>query len=117
MSKHDPEISLKQMLSYAQEAVQLCLGRSRADLDTDRLLNLALARLIEMMGEAANRAPESVRAQYPHLPWVQMVGARNRLIHGYDSVDFDIVWAIVNRDLPVVIAQIEGILEEKTGKF
>jgi uncharacterized protein with HEPN domain len=117
MSKRDPELSLRQILSYAQEAVQLSLGKSRTDLDTDRLLNLALARLIEMMGEAANRVPESVRAQYPHLPWVQMIGARSRLIHGYDSVDFDILWAIVTRDLPVVIAQLEGILEEKTGKF
>jgi uncharacterized protein with HEPN domain len=69
-----------------------------------------------MMGEATNRVPETVRAQYSHLPWVPMMGARNRPIHGYDSVDFDILWAVVNRDLAVVITQLEGILEEKTSK-
>jgi uncharacterized protein with HEPN domain len=46
---------------------------------------------------------------------MQMIGARNRLIHGYDSVDFDILWTIVNNDLPSVIARLEGILDQRTG--
>jgi uncharacterized protein with HEPN domain len=75
--------------------VEITRSKSRQDLDHERLLNLALTRLLEMLGEAANRVPEDVRAQYPVLPWLQMVAARNRLIHGYDSVDFDILWAII----------------------
>ena len=82
-------------------------GRKQADLDSDRLLNLALTRLIEIVGETANRVPNSVQAKYPDLPWLQMIGARNRLIHAYDSVDFDILWAIVTNDLPGVVTQIE----------
>jgi uncharacterized protein with HEPN domain len=110
MSKHDPELALRQILVHAQEAVAITKGKTRRDLDQDRLLNLALTRLVEIIGEAANRVPEEVQAQYPNLPWLQMIGARNQLIHGYDSVDFDILWAIVQHDLPELINQLTGIL-------
>lgn len=110
MSSRDPKIALNQILAHAREAVEICRGRTRSDLDTDRLLNLALTRLIEIIGEAANRVPDSLKANYPDLPWFQMVGVRNRLIHGYDSVDFDILWAIVTHDLPPLISMLEEIL-------
>ena|SRR3989304_778753 len=111
MSKHDPEIALRQILVHAREAVAITQGKTRADLDRDRLLNLALARLVEIIGEAATRLPEEAQARYPDLPWLQMIGARNRLIHGYDSVDFDILWVIVSHDLPVLISQLESVLK------
>lgn len=63
-----------------------------------------------MLGEAANRVPEDVRPKYPDLPWIQMIAARNRLIHGYDSVDFDILWEIIQNDLPILIIRLEDIL-------
>lgn len=78
-------------------------GRERADLDRDRLFNLALVRLLEIIGEAANRVPEENRSQIPGIPWPQIVSLRNRLIHGYDEVDFDILWRIVTHDLPQLI--------------
>ena len=91
MSRHDPEIALRQMLAHAKEAVETAHGKTRADLDQDRLLSLALTRLLEIIGEAANRVPNDFQTKYPELPWLQMIGARNRLIHGYDSVDFDVL--------------------------
>ncbi|HEX9017823.1 MAG TPA: DUF86 domain-containing protein [Anaerolineaceae bacterium] len=114
MTRRDPSIAINQILEHAREAVEICHGKTRADLDSDRLLNLALTRLIEIIGEAANRVPESTRVKYPELPWMQMVGARNRLIHGYDSVDLNIMWAIVTNDLPVMIKQIETIMGQKS---
>lgn len=111
MSKHDPGIALRQILTHAREAVAISEGKSRADLDQDRLLNLSLTRLLEIIGEAANRVPEDTQSQYPELPWMQMIAARNRLIHGYDNIDFDILWAIVQDDLPVLIKQLENILD------
>jgi uncharacterized protein with HEPN domain len=54
--------------------------------------------------------PEPVQEKYPELPWLQMIGLRNRLIHGYDNVDFDILWVIVTQDLPKLISQLETIL-------
>jgi uncharacterized protein with HEPN domain len=64
MSKHEPEVALHQILVHAKEAIELCQGKSRQNLDEDRLLNLALTRLLEIIGKAANRVPEEVRAQY-----------------------------------------------------
>jgi uncharacterized protein with HEPN domain len=110
MSKRNPNLALRQILTHAKEAVEISSNKTRQDLDSDRLLNLALARLLEIIGEAANRVPEEVRSQYPELPWLQMIAARNRLIHGYDSVDFDILWVIIENDLPALIIQLEAIL-------
>jgi uncharacterized protein with HEPN domain len=110
MSKHDPDVTFRQILAYAEEAVEISRGKMRDDLDKDRLLNLSLARLIEMLGEAANRIPEIIQLQYADLPWMQMIAARNRLIHGYDSVDFDILWAIIQNDLPALIGRVREIL-------
>ena len=109
MSKHNPETALRQILTYAREAVEIASGKSRLDLDDDRILNLALTRLIEIIGEAAHRVPDGVQMQYPDLPWLQMIGARNHLIHGYDNVDFDILWVIIKEDLPDLIHQLEKI--------
>jgi len=71
--------------------------RSRADLDGDRQLNLALVRLVEIIGEAAKRVGPARREAHPQIPWTQIIGTRDRLIHGYDRVNFDILWRI---DLP-----------------
>lgn len=82
-------------------------GRKRADLDRDRQFNLALVRLIEIVGEAASRVPEPERARMGEVPWPQIVSLRNRLIHGYDEVDFDILWQIVTHDLPRLIEALD----------
>ncbi len=114
MSRRDPRISLRHMLDHAREAVALADGKSREDLDTNRQLNLALVRLLEIVGEAAGRVSEATRAGYANVPWSQIVGLRNRLIHGYDEVDFDVLWRIVQVDLPVLIQQLVEILESDT---
>jgi uncharacterized protein with HEPN domain len=98
------------MLDHAREAYSLAESRSRADLETDRLLNFALVRLLEIIGEAANRVPIEDRSRYPNIPWPQIIGMRNRLIHGYDSVDFDILWPTLSEDLPPLITALESIL-------
>jgi len=88
----------------------MAAGTRREDLDADRKLNLALVRLLEIIGEAASRTPADERARYPQIPWAQIVGLRNRLIHGYDSVDFDILWHIITSDLTDLIAVLEPLV-------
>jgi uncharacterized protein with HEPN domain len=110
MSRHEGTVRLRHMLDHAREAVAMVYGKTRRHLDTDRKLNLALVRLLEIVGGAANRTPQDERARYPRIPWPRIVGLRNRLIHGYDSVDFDILWEIVKRDLPALIATLEQIV-------
>ena len=110
MPSHDSNVRLRHMLGAAREASQMAQGKSRADLDADRQLNLSLVRLLEIVGEAASRVPVGERAIYSGIPWIQIVGLRNRLIHGYDNVDFDILWEIVTQDLPPLIAELEKII-------
>ena len=89
MSHHDDLVSLRHMLDHAQEAVNLTRGRVRGDLDANRLLELSLVRLMEIIGEAASRVSPDFQSRYSHIPWPQIVSLRHRLIHGYDSVDLD----------------------------
>ena len=113
MSEHDDRVRLRHMLDYTREAIDLTLNRSREDLDQDRLLQLGLVRLIEIVGEAAARVTQKTQSQYPHIPWPQITGMRNRLIHGYDSVDYDILWQTIQSDLPELIAGLEQTDIEK----
>lgn len=87
-------------------------GRSRGDLDTDRLLALALVRLLEITGEAAGRFPAEEQTRRPGIPWPSIVGLRNRLIHGYDNIDYDIVWQIVTTDLPPLASELTRSLPD-----
>ena len=103
------------MLGYAREAHALAGGRTRDDLSSDRQFNLAMARLLELIGEAANRVPPEQRLRYPEIPWAQMIGLRNRLIHGYDQIDLDILWTILARDLPALISVLDGLLPPGDG--
>lgn len=86
-------------------------GKERADLRHERMLELSLIRLIEVVGEAAARVTPEGQAKYSSIPWPQVVGMRNRLIHGYDQVDLDILWDTIEVDLPPFITKLEKILE------
>lgn len=110
MTKHKSTVSLRQMLDHAREAREMVQSRKRADLDSDRKLNLSLTRLLEIIGEAANRVPVEDRDRYPQIPWPEIIGLRNRLIHAYDRVDFDILWKIVTEDLRSLIAALEKVV-------
>ena len=114
MTRHDPLVSVRHMLDHAREAVEMIRGRSRTDLDTERQMNLALVRLMEVIGEAATRVPEDFRRRYPEVPWRDVADLRNRLIHGYDAIDFDRLWTIIEQDLPTLIGQLESIARERS---
>lgn len=114
MTLHDDRVSLQQMLDHAHEAVQFTAGRSAEDLESDRLLALALVRLLEVIGEAARRISDELRYCYPEIAWSQIIGLRNRLIHGYDSIDVNILWRIITTDLPDLIGNLKSILADDT---
>jgi uncharacterized protein with HEPN domain len=101
------------MLDHALEVVAMTKGKKRADLDKDRQLNLALVRLLEIIGEAASRAPKEEQARYADISWSEIISLRNRLIHGYDTVDFDILWQIVSQDLPGLIESLRKVLDKE----
>lgn len=78
-----------------------------------RLLELATTRLVEIVGEAAAKISPENQAKYPSIPWSQIIGMRKRLIHGYDSVDLDVLWDTIEVDLPPLIAALKKILEQE----
>jgi uncharacterized protein with HEPN domain len=110
MSRRDDTVAMRHMLDHAREAVAMIRGRPRGDLDTDRMLQLSITRLLEIIGEAANRVTAEGRGRYAEIPWQEVVTTRHRIIHGYDTVDYDIVWRILDDELPPLITALERAL-------
>ncbi len=99
------------MLSHSREAAELLGDLSREDLGRNRVMQLALTRLVEIVGEAGNRVSPAAQESSPQVPWPQIIGMRNRLVHGYDVIDLDLLWRTVKEDLPGLIASLQEIVE------
>jgi len=110
MTQHDPLLCLRHMLDHAREAVEMIRGRQWRDLDHDRMLELSLVRLVEIVGVAASRTPRADQARYRTIPWPQVTGMRHRLVHAYDTVDLQILWDTVTDDLPPLITALDAVL-------
>ena len=82
------------------------------DFKADFRINFAVARALEIVGEAAKRVPESTRQKYQTIPWRDMAGMRDKIIHGYDNVDFQIMWDAVKLEIPLVKPKLKQILDE-----
>ena len=104
------QIRLRHMLDAAVEARSFAAARSVDDLLADRILLLALVKSIEIIGEAASRMGPATRARHPEIPWTDIVGMRNRLIHAYFDIDALRVWDTVTDDLPPLISALTAIL-------
>jgi uncharacterized protein with HEPN domain len=112
MSRHDDAVRLRHMLDAARKAGSLVAGKSRHEVAADELAQLALARLLEIVGEAAGKVSPDYQAAHSEVPWQSMGGLRNRLAHAYFDVDLDILLDIVAKDLPPLITQLQGLLPD-----
>lgn len=103
-------------LRHIQEAIDKILrytGRLTADqLRADQQALDAVVWNLTVMGEAAQHIPEAVVKAYPEVPWDQMRGIRNRIVHGYDRIDFDIIWNVVQNELPPLVPIFRRIMAE-----
>lgn len=108
--RKDDQVRLRHMLDAAREAVTFVQGRRRADLDTDRMLALSLVKEIEIIGEAANQIAKTTREELPQIPWADIIGMRNRLVHAYFDINLEILWQTVEQDLPPLIRALESVL-------
>lgn len=106
----DDENRFRHMLDAAREAVSFAQGSERIDLDNDRKLVLALVKDIEIVGEAANQITETTRNCFVRIPWQQIIGMRNRLVHAYFDINLDILWRTVQKDLPGLIVLVESVI-------
>ena len=115
MPEHDPRVFLLHMLEHARKALSLASGLTREDLDTDEVLRYALTHLVAVIGEAASQVPLETRAANPAVPWTKIVALRHRLIHGYASVDYAILWEVITQHLPPLIVELETMLRTQTS--
>lgn len=108
--RKDDVIRIRHMLEAGQKAVAFAAGRSRADLDEDDMLAFALMKAIEVIGEAAGKVSSDSKERFNEIPWQQIVGMRNRLIHAYDDISLDILWQTVTSNLPPLLQALERIV-------
>jgi len=108
----DDATRLRHMLDTTREALGFASGRSRGDLDNDRMLALALARDIEIVGEAASHVSSAFRSAHPEMAWSDIIGMRNWLVHAYFSINLDLVWSTIVNDLPPLLSALEKIVRD-----
>ena len=107
MSRQSDRKYLADMLEYARKAVAISTGVTTERFVADDTLQLALAHLVQIVGEAANRTDAETRAAVPDVAWAQIIGMRHRLVHDYGNINYDVVWDVVTNDLPPLIATLE----------
>ncbi|MDE2836403.1 MAG: DUF86 domain-containing protein [Chloroflexota bacterium] len=108
----EDEDYLADMRSYAYRALDFTEGLSLLDFSQSTLHQYAAFNAIATIGEAASRISGSIQQASPAIPWTDIIGMRNRLIHAYYAVNVDIVWNTIQDDLPTLIAQLEPLLSE-----
>src|SRR5262245_56052783 len=105
----DDALVMGQMLDVATRIRALVRGQTRKAFEADEVRHLALLHLIQVLGEAASRTAADFRDEHPELPWGHMIGMRNRIVHGYDDIDPEIIWRVATDDIEPVFAALERI--------
>lgn len=104
----DDRIRMQHMLDAARDVGILATGRSINDLRANMPFRRALVNAIQEIGEAAAKVSPQGCARIPAVPWAMVVGMRNRLVHGYDEINFEVVWRVATEEVPVLIAALEA---------
>jgi len=108
----DDRWRIEHMIDAAEQALIFVSDRDRTDLDSDAMLRMALTYAVEIVGEAASKVSESGRAELPSIPWPQIIGMRNRLVHAYFDINSRILWDTVQLALPPLLEQLRAALKE-----
>lgn len=104
-------VRIHHMLDATREILVFSNDKIRHDLDTDRMLFHSIIHLLEIIGEAAFGVSSEFKEKYPQIRWKNIVGMRNRLIHGYYDINKNIVWKTIREDIPSLNADLEKIVE------
>lgn len=103
---------LLDILEAARLAVSYVSGKSKEEFLRDTQCQDAVIRRFEIIGAASRRISDETQSEFPDLPWGEMIGMRNIMIHEYDDVDLDVTWKTVASDLPGLVGSLEAILGE-----
>jgi uncharacterized protein with HEPN domain len=112
MSAHDARATLRQIGEAAQRLQTICAGKTLETLLADWQAVAALERFLEIVGEGVKRVPVDLRTRYPAVPWKEIAGTRDRLSHGYDDVDYQVLWDAVQNDIPTLLVTVDQMLKD-----
>jgi len=111
---HSPKDFLGHILIEANFILESCQGLNKEQLVNDPTLKRAVVRSLEIIGEATKNLSDEFKQQHPEIPWRQMAGMRDKLIHAYFGVDYDVVWDVITQEVPQLcedIATIEKLVQ------
>jgi uncharacterized protein with HEPN domain len=114
-AERNPANSLADILDASGKITKFISGLDSAQFADDEKTFFAVIRGLEIIGEAARKIPPSIREKYPQIPWRELTGMRDKLIHDYMGVNVTVVWKTVTEDLPAIEPKIREILNELRG--
>ena len=98
---------LDDMILFSEKVLAYTEGLDQESFEADEKAYDATLRKLELIGEAATHIPEKIRGTSSSIPWRQVIATRNRLIHGYLGIDNDILWSIIQDDIPVLLKELK----------
>ncbi len=98
------------MIKFSENVLSYTSGMDQATFVADTLTYDATLRNLELIGEAATHVPNTVRDAYPAIPWRAIIGVRNRLAHGYLSMNEDLIWSMIQDAVPKLLPELENLL-------
>ena len=113
MSRHDPGITLRQIVDQACKAQELYSQYTFESLMADWQKCAAFERVMEVLGEAVKRLPPALTARYPAVDWRAIAGMRDRVSHGYDGIDHLLLWQSVETNVPGLLTTVEQMLRDR----
>ena len=99
------------MIEFSEKVLSYTDGFDQNAFVTDGVIYDATLRNIELIGEAATHVPEEVRQENTHIPWRMIVGIRNRVAHGYLGMDDDVIWSVIQDDIPDLLPKLRRLLD------
>jgi len=103
---------LRDIVRYAEVGERMLEGLDLDEVAKDEVKVLAALQVLEIIGEASKKVPDSLKRRYPEIPWKDVAGTRDKLIHGYFDVDLEVVWRSLLEDLPPLRSAVARMLED-----